>query len=179
MPAAANPFQIKDTHRLHFRKKNISLVHRKVKLPTGMNANLDVILHPGAVLIVPFLDAQNAVILRQFRPAVKKYLYEFPAGTLEPGESPKVCARRELREEAGYDAAKITKVGAIFPVPGYSNEEILIYKAEGLYPDKKAGDVDEVLKPVMMSCKKLKQLFLSGHIRDAKTIAGMAFCKII
>lgn len=169
----------RDVLRHTFAKKNISLVNRRLILPTGIKTQIDLVLHPGAVLVVPFLSADRVVILRQFRPAIKQYLYEFPAGTLEPGERGIVCARRELKEEAGYNARTITRIGEIYPVPGYSNEEIVIYQARGLTPQKESGDFDEVIEPVIMSTAQLRKLFYNRRIRDAKTIAGLAFARII
>src|SRR4051812_470814 len=102
-----------DVLRYKFAKKNIYLVNRRMTLPTGMKVKLDVILHPGAVLIVPFLTRDKLVLLRQFRPALNRFHFEFPAGTLEPKELPQACAHRELMEEAGYYPKKLTRVGEI------------------------------------------------------------------
>lgn len=155
------------------------LVRRTIKIPNGMMIEKDIILHPGASLIVPFLNADTVVILKQYRATLDRYHYEFPAGTLEPGEKPADCARREIREEAGYAAGKLTKMGHIYPVPGYSDEIIYIYKAEKLTPHKDKGDADEILQPLIVSRVQLQKLFKAGKILDAKTIAGLAFCGLL
>ncbi|MCB9771116.1 MAG: NUDIX hydrolase [Candidatus Omnitrophica bacterium] len=169
----------KDIIRYKFKKKSVSLVTRFMTIPNGMKIEKDIILHPGAALIVPFLSADKVVILRQYRSVFNQYLYEFPAGTLEPGEKFAACARREIMEEAGYAAGKLTRVGHIYPVPGYSDEIIVIYKAEKLIARKEVGDADEVIEPVIVSRAQLKKLFKDGKIIDGKTIAGLAFCGLL
>ncbi len=166
----------KDILRHTFKKKNMFLVSRARTIPNGMTIEKDIILHPGAALIVPFLTADSLVILRQYRSTLDKYLYEFPAGTLEPGETPASCARREIMEEAGYRTDKLTRMGFIYPVPGYSDEVIHVFKAEKLSVQKEKGDADEVIEPIIVSRQKLQKLFKDGKIVDGKTIAGMAFC---
>lgn len=168
-----------DILRYQFKKKKIFLITRKMTIPNGMKIEKDIILHPGAALIVPFLSADKVIILKQYRSTINKYLYEFPAGTLEPGEQPAACARREIMEEAGYRAGKLSKVGMIYPVPGYSDEIIYIYKAEKLSVQKETGDADEVLEPVVMTRAQINKAFKAGKIVDGKTIAGLAFCGLI
>lgn len=174
-----NKPQKNDVLRYQFKRKNILLISRKMTIPNGMKIEKDIVLHPGAALIVPFLSRDKVVILRQYRSTLNKYLYEFPAGTLEPGEKPEACARREIMEEAGYRAGKLSRVGMIYPVPGYSDEIIFIYKAEKLSVRKEVGDADEVLEPVIMTRAQIKKLFKSGKIVDGKTIAGLAFCGLL
>ncbi len=168
-----------DVLRYQFKKKKIFLITRKMTIPNGMKIEKDIILHPGAALIVPFLSPDKVVILRQYRSTINKYLYEFPAGTLEPGEQPAACARREIMEEAGYRAGKLKKVGMIYPVPGYSDEIIYIYRADKLSIQKETGDADEVLEPVIMTRAQIKKIFKAGKIVDGKTIAGLAFCGLL
>jgi len=171
--------QKNDVLRYQFKKKPIFLVTRKMTIPNGLKIEKAIILHPGAALMVPFLSRDKIIILRQYRSTLNKYLYEFPAGTLEPGEKPESCARREIMEEAGYRAGKLTRMGKIYPVPGYSDEIIYIYKAEKLTPRKEAGDADEVLEPVVMTRAQIRKLFKEGKIVDGKTIAGLAFCGLL
>ena len=120
------------TRQFQFKGKLIRVLTTTRRLPNGRKAQLDIVKHPGAVLIVPFLDRDRLILIHQFRPVLNTYLYELPAGTLNPGERPLACAGRELMEETGYRAGKLTKIGKIFPVPGYSTEVITIFKAEKL-----------------------------------------------
>jgi ADP-ribose pyrophosphatase len=137
---------------------------------------IPVIKHPGAVLVAPFLSGDKVVILRQFRPVIGKYLYELPAGTLEPGELPVSCARRELAEEAGYRAGKLLKLGYIYPVPGYSTEKISVYKACTLAPVKRHPEEDEIIYIETACRRRIRSLFKTGKINDAKTICAFALC---
>ena len=134
------------------------------------------IRHPGVALILPFVNKDEVLFLRQYRPAINKYLYELPAGTREKNESEISCARRELIEETGYSAAKFVKLGYIYPVPGYSTEKIIIYQAYGLKPAKKCLEKDEIIQHSIISKTKLRELFKAGRINDAKTICAFALC---
>ncbi|MDD4294665.1 MAG: NUDIX hydrolase [Candidatus Omnitrophica bacterium] len=149
------------------------------KLPTGRETTVDVIEHNGAALIIPFISADKVIMLRQYRAVIDKYIYELPAGTLEENERPLNCAKREIIEETGYSAKKFTKLGAIYPVPGYSTEKITIYKAEQLCKRKVSFDADEIIENEIFSKKDVKKLFITGKIIDAKTICALAFCGII
>lgn len=169
----------RDTLRYQFQRKNIAVVSRRHKLPDGTIAEADVIVHPGAALIVPFLEQDRILLLRQYRLALKSYLYEFPAGTLDPDETPLNCARRELREETGYAAKKFKRLGMIYPVPGYATERILIYKAEQLVPSPQKGDPDEVIRVCIFSRREIQKLFRRGRIHDGKTISALAFSGLI
>jgi len=152
---------------------------RRMTLPNGHCVNVEIVRHRGAVLIVPFLSEDTLIILRQFRPVIGRYLYEFPAGTLEVNERPLACAKRELIEETGYAAKKIRRVGVIFPVPGYSTEEISMYTAEGLMPQERIPEKDEVIRVKIVTRAQLRRLFKEGALRDAKTICALASCGIL
>ena len=159
------------TRQFQFKGKLIKVVTKTRLLPNGRRANLEIVEHPGAVLIVPFLDANRLILIHQFRPVLNTYLYELPAGTLNPGERPLACAGRELIEETGYRAGKLTKIGKIFPVPGYSTEVITLFKAENLKRTKQIAqkDLDEVIEVRPMTRGQIKNLFRRGRINDAKT----------
>ena len=162
-----------------FKGKLLKLTTQKKRLPNGHIAQLEIVQHPGAVLIVPFLDSNRLVLIRQFRPVLGLYLYELPAGTLNPNEKLLSCAHRELIEETGYSARKMIRVGKIFPVPGYSTEVITIFKAEGLSPQPlRPKDPDEVISVRVFSRTEIKKIFRNGRINDAKTICALSFCGI-
>jgi ADP-ribose pyrophosphatase len=147
-----------------------------VKLPNGRTVRITFIDHPGAVIIAPFLNKDTVVMMRQFRPALKKYIYELPAGTLDPDESIVSCARRELLEETGLLAKKMIKLGSIYPVPGYSTEVIHIFKAELLTLTKAQPEDYEVIETMPMSKSKVRQLLRDGKLMDAKSICTFALC---
>jgi ADP-ribose pyrophosphatase len=159
-----------------FSGRLLKLFVKKVKLPHGYVATYEVIEHPGAALIVPFLSPNKIIMLRQLRPVINSYIYELPAGTLGRNEQPLACARREIVEETGYAAGRFKFLGSIYPVPGYSTEKIFIYKAEGLKKRGRLTEADEVIEPSVFTKAAIKRLFKSGRIVDAKTIAALAMC---
>jgi len=154
----------------------LNIKKRTTALPNGHTINLELVDHPGAVLIVPFLTKDKVILLRQFRPVISSYIFELPAGTLEKGEQPLACARREIIEETGYSAKKFTRLGIIFPVPGYSTEKITMYKAEELTERGAACEADEVIETLVVTKKIVRNLFAAGKIIDAKTICAFAHC---
>lgn len=159
---------------MRYRGKKFSFAVVRRTLPTGLKVDIDLIEHPGAVLIVPFLNKNEIVFLRQYRAAIKKYLIELPAGTLHPRERPAACAQRELIEETNFKACRMKKLGRIHPVPGYSTEVIHIYMADGLVHRQGVKDADELIHVGVFSKPQVKSLFRQGKITDAKTIAGLA-----
>ena len=150
--------------------------HHKVKLPNGRTVSITFINHPGAVIIAPFLNKDTVVMMRQFRPALNKYIYELPAGTLDPNEALAVCARRELLEETGLKTRKLTRLGSIYPVPGYSTEVIHIFKAEQLTMTQAQPEEYEVIETLPMTRAQVRKLFTRGKLMDAKSICTLTFC---
>jgi ADP-ribose pyrophosphatase len=146
------------------------------KLPNGQTKRFRMIDHPGAVLIVPFMDEARIILLRQFRPALGKYLYELPCGTIDPNESPLVCAKRELIEETGYKGGTFAKLGEIYPAPGYTNEIIYLYKAGQLKAHEAEKDPDEIITTKVVDRSQIKSMFSSRKINDAKTICALVYC---
>jgi len=160
----------------YFKGKILQLKKEKRRLPNGRVMNVEIIVHPGATLIVPFLSKEKVILLRQYRPVIKQFLYEFPAGTIEKGETPFQCARREIVEETGFAARTLTRLGKIYPVPGYSTEIITIYKAEGLIQKKSCLEADEVIRTCIVSRAQMKKMFRKGQIKDSKTICALSLC---
>jgi ADP-ribose pyrophosphatase len=150
--------------------------NQAVKLPNGRTIRISFINHPGAVIIAPFLNKNTVVMMRQFRPVLKKYIYELPAGTLDPDESTAACARRELLEETGFKTKKLTKLGSIYPVPGYSTEVIHIFKATQLTLTQAQPEEYEVIEIIPMDKHKVQRLWAQGKLMDAKSICTFAFC---
>jgi ADP-ribose pyrophosphatase len=162
--------------RTVFRGKLLNVLVKKRRLPGGYLGTFEMIKHPGAALIVPFLSDNRIIMLRQLRPVIDLYIYELPAGTLGKNEPPQACARREIVEETGFSAGRLTRLGAIYPVPGYSTEKIVIYKAEGLKREKRKAEKDEVIRPAVFDKRRVRALFRRGRIVDAKTISALALC---
>jgi len=158
------------------KRKKFEMITQIKTLPNGNRVRLDMIIHPGAALIIPFLKADRLIMLRQWRPVIRQYLLELPAGTLDHQEPALTCAKRELMEETGYAAKRMTKLGKIHPVPGYSTEIIHIYKAEGLQLRESCPEPDEILQTKILFRADVKKLFASGRITDGKTICALAMC---
>lgn len=161
---------------MKFQGKKFSFAVVQKKLPNGRTAEMDVIEHPGAVVIVPFFSRDVIIFLHQYRPVLGRYLLELPAGTLDKNERPLACARRELIEETDHAARVFTRLGRIYPVPGYSTEVIHIFKAQKLTPQAGIKDTDEVIRTKLLRRSEVKKLFRAGRITDAKTIAALSFC---
>ncbi|MFA6216844.1 MAG: NUDIX hydrolase [Candidatus Omnitrophota bacterium] len=161
---------------VRFQGRLISLTTKKTLLPNGRVVYLDTIRHPGAALVIPLVSENKVVLLKQFRAVINTYLYELPAGTLNKGESPLACAKREIIEETGYAAARLTRVGVIYPVPGYSTEKITIFKAQELKKQKQCCEGDEIIEASVVTKQAVRQLFRAGKITDAKTISAFALC---
>lgn len=153
-------------------RRNVSVI-----LPNKRTTRITFIDHPGAVVIAPFLNKNTVVMIRQYRPALKKYIYELPAGTLDPNESLATCARRELLEETGFKTKKLKKVGSIYPVPGYSTELLHLFKAEDLTLTEAQPEEYEVIEIVPMTKTHVRKLFLQGKLMDAKSICTLALCR--
>jgi len=153
----------------------LSLRVDTVRLSSGGTALREIVEHRGAVAIVPILDEERVVLVRQFRYAVGQVSLEIPAGTLEPGEDPLACARRELEEETGYQAARWEQLGRIWPTPGYSTEEIILFIARDLRPGPARPEFDEALSMTIMSWSEIWEAIEEGRLRDAKSIVALTW----
>jgi ADP-ribose pyrophosphatase len=138
--------------------------------PDGRTIRRDAVRHPGAVVVLPVLDAERVVLLRNFRFVVGDTLWEVPAGTVEPNEPLEECARRELLEETGYRAAKWRGLGYLYASPGVLDEKLHLFVAEDLTPGAARPEPDEQLEPVVVRLDEAVRMCLDGTIRDAKTV---------
>ena len=153
--------------------KIFDVVLERVTLPNGAVKDREIVRHPGAAAMVPLLDDGRVVLIKQYRHAVGEFVWEIPAGTLEPEEAPMACARRELVEETGYEAANLEKLTEILPAPGYTDEHIHIFLATGLQAVDQRLEDDEVLELQPTVLETALAMVAQGEIRDAKTIAGL------
>jgi 8-oxo-dGTP pyrophosphatase MutT (NUDIX family) len=153
--------------------KVFSLIRENVTLDNGVTTDVEFVEHPGATAVIPVLDETRIVLLKQYRHALKKYIWEIPAGTLDPQESELDCAKRELIEETGYSADRWHKLGEITPVPGYSDERLYIYIAMNLLPVERHLDQDEIINVHEVEFSDALDMIRRGEIQDAKSIAGL------
>lgn len=151
-----------------------------VQFPDGSQGELEMIRHPGAAAIVPFLDDPGSpdpriLLIHQFRHAAEDWLWEVPAGTLTKGEHPDDCARRELTEEAGVEAKKLTRLTTIFTTPGFTDERIHLYVATGLTPMALSHDQDEFMTVHEKRWSAVGKMIRTGKIRDAKSMCALMY----
>jgi ADP-ribose pyrophosphatase len=143
--------------------------------PSGVRAIREVITHPGSVVVLPVLPDGRILLIQQYRHATRQYLWELVAGRMDPGETPKVAAARELIEETGFRAKRFRVFLDVFPTPGFLEERMFILLAEGLTAGKAEPEEDEKIVSRAYSRRQLEAMIRGGRLRDAKTIAGILF----
>jgi ADP-ribose pyrophosphatase len=159
-----------------FRGRRLWIEQRDIVLPNGLERQ-KVIVHPSNAVAVLPVEGERCKLIRQYRYAIDSYIFEAPAGTLEPGEKPQDAAGRELIEETGYTAQIMEPRGFIFTTPGYTDEKIFLYEARGLSPsDVYKKDEDEVIEVLDVPLKNLNRMICDGTIVDAKTICLIHRC---
>lgn len=156
-----------------YRGKKIQLALDRRTLPDGTALEREVILHPGAVVMIPLLDPEHVCLVRNYRFSVEEWLLELPAGTLEPPEPPEVTAVRELAEETGYRAARWRKLTEFYPSPGIMSERMYLYVAEGLTPGPQRLEAGEQIQTQIVAWKDAVAGVFDGRIQDAKTMVGV------
>jgi ADP-ribose pyrophosphatase len=156
-----------------FRGRKIQVALDSDTLPDGRVVQRDVVLHPGAVAILPIIDDDHVCLLRNHRFIVGDVLWEIPAGTLEPGEPIEVAAERELAEETGYRADRWHKLTAFHPSPGVLNETTHLFVARDLTPGEMRPEAGEQLEPQVVPWTQALAWALDGTIRDAKTLVAV------
>ena len=156
-----------------FEGRLVNLRVDTVELPNGRVTTREVVEHRGAVAIVPMLDRERIVLVRQYRQPVGGAILEIPAGTLETGEDPYDCARRELAEEIGYRPGKLTRLFYSYLAPGYSTEMLHTFLAEDLEKVGENREPDEFLEIVTINLRDAAEMIRGGEIVDAKSICGI------
>ena len=151
------------------------MVRQVVRLPDKRISTRDLILHPGAVAMIPIDVKGKILMVRQYRKAAEREMLEIPAGTIDPGESLKACVQRELQEEIGCKAGTLHKLVSYYPAAGYTTEIIHIYVARKLVPSRRQADYDEFMEVIPLSQKGILRLIRAGKICDSKTIIGMLY----
>lgn len=158
---------------LVYRGRSISVWADEVELPNGQQVTLDVVRHPGAAAVVPFVSDDDVLLIRQFRHAAGGTIVEVPAGKLDAGEDPAVCAARELEEEAGQRAGRIERLGEIWTTPGFSDERIHLFAAFGLEPVDTRLEADEVIEVFRVPLLQALAMVWSGELTDAKSALAL------
>jgi ADP-ribose pyrophosphatase len=167
-----NLIETKLDGQLVYQGRIINVRRDRVRLPDGREAAREVVEHSGGVGVVALTHTGEVLIVRQFRYPMGEVVREIPAGKLEPGEEPAVCAARELREETGYVCARLESLGVTYPSPGCYGEKLHLYLARDLTYVGQALDDQEFLEVEPLSLDALVEQILSGEIKDGKTIIG-------
>ena len=147
----------------------------EVKLPHGRTVRMDVVRHPPSVVLVPIPEPGHVILIRQYRHAVNRWLWELPAGSVDEGETAEGAARRECHEEIGQVPETIVRLGALFPTPGYCDEEMVFFRLSGLdEPTEEAEkDEDEDIEAKTFTLLDARDMVRRGEIVDMKTVVGL------
>jgi len=158
-----------------FTGKKVRLELHHVREEDGRKHTREVVVHPGAVVILPILPDGRILLIRNYRATVGEYLIELPAGTLEPGESPMNCAGRELVEETNFAAGKLTWLASFYSSPGILTEKLHAFVATKLTPEQGTPDVGEHIQPHPLTFDEAMDAVQHGQITDGKTIATLLY----
>jgi 8-oxo-dGTP pyrophosphatase MutT (NUDIX family) len=158
-----------------FTGKVFAVDRDRVKMPNGRTVTVDVVRHSRSVVLVPVPAPGKVILIRQYRYAVNAFLWELPAGSVDEGESPEEAARRECHEEIGLVPSTIVRLSAMYPTPGYCDEEMVFFRLSGLEKtDEKAEvDEDEDIESKVFDLADARDMVRSGEIRDMKTLVGL------
>ena len=161
-----------------FEGRIFSVQVETLTLPNGHDLNAEIIRHPGAVVIIPITDSGQIILVRQYRPAIGRFAWELPAGSLKPSEDVQAAAARECQEEIGLVPSTLTLLGSFFPTPGYCDEEMHFYRANGLREptaeEIARPDEDEDIETKAFSAADVRRLITTGEVIDLKTVGGLA-----
>lgn len=178
MPLGNEPAEILQP-LFFYKARKFSFHGNRVRLPNGAEGDFTYVQHPGGAMVVPVTTDGRLILLRQYRFAVRGRILEFPAGTLEIGETPFVTIQREIEEETGYQASQWKDLGEFFLAPGYSDEIIYVFLAQGAMPilEQPAGDDDEDIEVLLMTSAQFEGAVAAGEPIDAKSLAAYLLAK--
>jgi ADP-ribose pyrophosphatase len=160
-----------------YKGRIIQLEIDAVKLPTGHAVDMEIVRHPGSVVLIPIPQPGSIILIRQYRYTIDRWIWELPAGSLKRGEDPARAAARECEEEIGLVPHSVRRMRSFYPTPGFCDEQMIYYRCEDLgppAPDSKARkDEDEEIEPRTFTIDDARALVASGEIIDLKTLAGL------
>ncbi len=147
--------------------------HEQATLPNGRAVQLDIVRHPGAAAVVPFVSAEEVLLIRQYRHAAGGMILEVPAGKLDDGEAPELCAARELEEEAGFRAGRLEPLGFIWTTPGFTDERIYLFAAFELEPVDRRPEDDEFIEVLRVPLEEALDLVWRSELADSKSAVAL------
>jgi ADP-ribose pyrophosphatase len=158
-----------------YEGKVFSVDRDRVKLPHGPTVTLEVVRHSQSVVILPVPEAGHIILIRQYRHAVNQWLWELPAGSVDPGESAEAAASRECHEEIGQVPSTIVRLGVLYPTPGYCDEQMVFFRVSGLAEGTEAAavDEDEDIEAQTFTLREARDMVRRGEIVDMKTVVGL------
>jgi ADP-ribose pyrophosphatase len=158
-----------------FEGKVFDVERDQVRLPHGRTVKMDVVRHPKSVVLVPVPDVGQVILIRQYRHAIGQWLWELPAGSVDEGETAEHAARRECHEEIGKIPETIVRLGALYPTPGYCDEEMIFFRLSGLAEPTEAAavDEDEDIEARTFTLRDARDMVRRGEITDMKTVVGL------
>jgi ADP-ribose pyrophosphatase len=163
-----------DSERV-FKGKVFSVDRDRVKMPNGRTVTVEVVRHSRSVVLVPVPEPGKVILVRQYRYPVNAFLWELPAGSVDEGESPEEAARRECHEELGLLPSTVVRLTALYPTPGYCDEEMVFFRLSGLEQtdEHAAVDEDEDIESKVFELRDARDMIRSGEIQDMKTLVGL------
>jgi ADP-ribose pyrophosphatase len=164
------------SHERVYEGKVFDVDRDKVRMPNGREVTVDVVRHPKSVVLIPVPEPGHVILIKQYRYPVNAFLWELPAGSVDEGESPEEAARRECHEEIGQVPGTIVRLGALYPTPGYCDEEMVFFRLSNLEAATEAAavDEDEDIEARTFELREARDMVRRGEITDLKTVAGLA-----
>ena len=168
---------MRELHRRIYQGRIFALDVDRVRLPSGNSVELEIVRHPGSVVLLPMPAADEIILIRQYRYSIDRWIWELPAGSLKPGEDPDLAAARECEEEIGLVPQHVERLRGFYPTPGFCDEQMLFYRCTELTPPPADStvrkDEDEDLEPRTVSLDEARAMIARGEIFDMKTVVGL------
>lgn len=166
------------SRRTVYRGRVFDVAVDRVLMPHGREVDLDIVRHPPSVILLPMPDEDHLVLVRQYRYAIDRWIWELPAGSIDRGEAPEAAAARECREETGFHPRRVQPLASFYPTPGYCDEQMMFFRLSDLADARDAGfqdatDEDEALTVETFEVAHVRDLIRRGEILDMKTVVGM------
>jgi ADP-ribose diphosphatase len=173
-----------ETTKAKLEERHVAYVGRilrleidRVQLPSGHTVQMEIVRHPGSVVLLPMPAPERIILVRQYRYTIDRWIWELPAGSLKPGEDPNLAAARECEEEIGLVPGSVRRMRSFYPTPGFCDEEMIFYRCTDLQPPQPDStaqkDEDEALEPRTFTLDEARRLVIEGEIVDLKTAVGL------